>query len=341
MNLRRGVAIGAGMASAAGTAYVLERAGPRRYLVVEDALARTGPTVPAGLRHHVVPMSDGGRLHAVEHGDGPTVVLVHGITLGVGIWGPQLRSLPGRVLAVSQRGHGQSLAGAEGYGFERLGTDLLEVLSALEVRDAVVVGHSMGGMVVQQLALERPADLGRHARRLVLAATSPGPVAPARLCSVASAGAARALGRAQRHGQTVLPRSVGVWAARAAFGAAPSWQDVALVRAMLDAMAPGALAGLLPHLLAFDVRPGLASVELPVDVVVGSRDVLTPPRTARGIASRVPDASLRVLRGCGHMVMLERPDALAAAIVGSDGEIGGPVRPVEPPAPAGSARNPA
>lgn len=314
MNLRRTAAIGAGVATAAGMAYVLERAGARRFRATDDVLARAGRTLPADLRHHFVPMSDGGRIHAVERGEGPAIVLVHGITLGVGTWAPQLRSLPGRLIAVSQRGHGQSRAGGEGYGFGRLGSDLLEVLAALDVHDAVVVGHSMGGMVVQQLAVERPGDLGGHARRLLLVATGPGPVASARIGALVSAGASRALAGAERRGQGPIPRGLSVWAARTAFGASPSPADVALVGEMLDAMAPSALAGLLPHLVAFDVRDGLPSVRLPVHVLVGTRDVLTPPRTARAIVRRVPGSGLTVLPGCGHMVMLERPDELAAAV---------------------------
>lgn len=323
MNLRRGAAIGAGVATAAGMAYVLERSGARRFRATDEALAKAGRTLPGDLRHHFVPMSDGGRVHAVEHGEGPAVVLVHGITLGVATWAPQLRSLPGRVIAVSQRGHGQSRAGSEGYSFDRLGADLLEVLEALEVRGAVVVGHSMGGMVVQRLAAERPEDLARHGDRLVLVATSAGSTAAARAGAVATVGMVRFLAGAERRGQGPLPRGANVWAARAAFGASPSPADVALVSGMLDAMAPSALAGLVPHLLAFNVREQLGSVAFPVHVMVGTRDLLTPPRTARAIAARVPGSALTVLRGCGHMVMLERPEELAAAIIGTAAR-GGP-----------------
>jgi pimeloyl-ACP methyl ester carboxylesterase len=85
---------------------------------------------------------------------------------------------------------------------------------------------------------------------------------------------------------------------------------VQLLCGMVDSMSPGALAELLPHLFAFDVRDRLGSMALPVDVVVGTRDVLTPPRTARGIVQRVPGARLTLLPGCGHMVMLERAEAL-------------------------------
>jgi pimeloyl-ACP methyl ester carboxylesterase len=319
VNLRRGAVIGAGVVTAAGMAYVLERAGARRWRADDDAIAAAGLTLPPDIRHHFVPVSDGGRIHAVERGEGRPIVLLHGITLGIGTWAPQLRDLDGRVVALSSRGHGQSRAGTEGYGFDRLGSDLLEVLDALAVSDAVLVGHSMGGMVAQLLAVDRPEELARHVQRMVLVATSPGPMARAPLGSAFVAGATRVLGHAERRGRGPLPAGLTVWGARTAFGVAPSAAEVALVRGMLDAMSPTALAGLLPPLVAFDVRSRIGSIRLPTHVVGGSRDVLTPPRTLRAISARVPGATATFLPGCGHMVMLERPEELSAIVDHSQG----------------------
>ena len=314
MNLRRAVGVGVGVGTAAAAAYVLERAGSRRYRMGPDGLAAAGRVLPPDLRHHFVPVSDGGRIHAVERGEGPTTVLVHGILLGVAAWVPQLRDLPGRVVAVSQRGHGQSRPGGGGFTFDRLAADLLEVLEHLDVRDAVLAGHSMGGMVTQLLAVDHPDELARRVRRLVLIATSPGPMRVAPLTPVLSAAAARALSGAERRGKGPLPTSATVWAARASFGARPRPADVELTRAMIDAMSPSAVAELLPNLLRFDVRERITAVSLPTRVVAGTRDALTPPRTARAIASRVPGAELTLLRGCGHMVMLERPQELCSIL---------------------------
>ena len=61
-----------------------------------------------------------------------------------------------------------------------------------------------------------------------------------------------------------------------------------------------------PASCAFDVRARIGAIDLPTWVVVGSRDVLTPPRMARAMAAAIPGPRLVVLRGCGHMVMLER-----------------------------------
>jgi non-heme chloroperoxidase len=314
VKLRRAVGLGAGATGAAGLLYLLQREAARRWRVGADEVAAAGLSLPPDLRHHFVTTSDGGRIHVVERGEGPTSVLVHGITLGIATWAPQLRALDGRVVAMSQRGHGQSRAGTEGYTFERLAGDLTEVLAELDVRDAVLVGHSMGAMIAQLLASSRPDELARRVRRLVLVATSAGPIVASPLAPFVTAVGKRALSGAERRGQGPLPKSATVWASRLAFGVSPSPADVELLGAMLDAMSPGALAGLLPHLLTFDVRDRLGSIALPVHVVVGTRDLLTPPRTARAIVERVPQAGLTVLPGCGHMVMLERAGTLCDLI---------------------------
>lgn len=308
-------------AAAAGTAavvsYAAERAAARRWRVDEEALAASGRTLPADLLHHFVDLSDGGRLHAVERGEGPTVVLVPGITLTLAAWAPQLRQLSRhhRVIALSQRGHGQSTAGTEGYGMERLARDLVEVLDALDVRDAVLCGHSMGGMVVQLLAIRHPEATGRRIARIVLAATSPGPFPLGPLTGPVAALADRGLRLAERRGGGLYPADdAGVWATRLAFGAHPSPADVELTRSIVDAMSPAALKGLVPGLLSFDVRDRLGTLRLPIHAVVGTRDLMTPPRTARAIVAGVPGADLTVLPGCGHMVMLERADELCALL---------------------------
>lgn len=320
MRRRRLLAAGAAAAAAGAAAtigYAAERAAARRWRVDEEALAASGRTLPAELRHHFLDLSDGGRLHAVERGEGPPVVLVPGITLTLATWTPQLRQLSRhhRVIALSQRGHGQSTAGTEGYRMERLAQDLLEVLDALDVRDAVLCGHSMGGMVAQLLAISHPEATGRRVARLVLAATSPGPVARGPLVGPVAALTHRGLRWAERRGGGLFPGDdAGVWATRLAFGSHPSPSDVELTRSIVDAMSPAALQGLVPALLSFDVRDRLGELRLPVHAVVGSRDLLTPPRTARAIVAGVPGADLTVLPGCGHMVMLERADELCALL---------------------------
>lgn len=312
----------AAVAAAAGGAFVLARHA-RRWRVDPEDPAAVALTLPDDLVHHHVPTSDGGSLHVVERGTGRPLVLVHGVMLGVEIWAPQLRRLSGhhRVLAVGQRGHGTSVAGDGGYSLERLADDLLEVMAGLEVTDAVLVGHSMGGMVALVAAVDRAPELRRHVDSLVLVGTSAGPLVHGPAAGLASAGfagaAGRGLRRSDRRGRAILPgQDLGTWMARASFGSHPGAAEVALTRAVLDRMSPAAMASLLGPLLAYDVHRRIHDVDLPTRVVVGTRDVLTPPHMARVIAREIPGAELELLPGCGHMVMLERPGELCDLLEG-------------------------
>jgi len=314
--------VAATVAAAAGGAYVLARHA-RRWQADACDLEAAGLTLPDDLAHHHLPTSDGGSLHVVERGAGRPLVLVHGVMLGVEIWAPQLRRLSGhhRVLAVGQRGHGSSVAGRDGYSMERLADDLLEVLAGLEVFDAVLVGHSMGGMVTLVAAVDRAPELRRHVGSLVLVGTSAGPLVPGPAAALVGAGfagaAGRGLARSERRGLPILPgQDLGTWMARASFGSHPGAAEVALTRAVLDRMSPSAMAALLGPLLTYDVHRRIHDVDLPTRVVVGSRDVLTPPQMARAITREIPGSELEVLPGCGHMVMLERPGELCDLLEG-------------------------
>jgi 3-oxoadipate enol-lactonase len=76
-------------------------------------------------------------------------------------------------------------------------------------------------------------------------------------------------------------------------------------------------------LQAVDFRVGLASVAVPTTVVVGSRDMLTPPRLSRGLAAAIPGARLIELPGAGHMLPYEEPDRLAEIILSAPTPQGG------------------
>lgn len=306
--------VAGGVLAGAGLAYSLEKAAARRWRADARELEAAGRFVPDDVRHRFVPVDDGGRLHVVERGSGRPLVLVHGVSLGIGIWVAQLQGLADqfRVIAVGQRGHGQSLPGDDGYSFDRLADDLLIVLDELGVQESLLVGHSMGGMVVQQLALRHPQALATRAAGLVLVATTaggffpPGPLG-AGLSRATTSVAARGLRHAERRGRGVVPgHDFGLWGTRLGFGARPRAADIELNRAMLAAMSPSALHGLLEPLLGFDVRDQLHRLELPVRVVVGTRDLMTNRRMAQLMAERIPNAELVEMAGCGHMVMLER-----------------------------------
>jgi pimeloyl-ACP methyl ester carboxylesterase len=314
---RRGrvVALGAGAATVAGIAgWALQHRAVSRSSVTAEAMVAEGLTLPDDLRHHFVDVEDGGRIHVVERGQGPPIVLLHGIMLTSALWVHQLRELADhhRVIALDLRGHGQSLPGSEESGIERLASDVASVLDVLGVENAVVVGHSMGGMVALQMAVDMPLDVRR--RRLagiVLTSTTAGPFAtlPGWAGVVRTTGpvTARALLLGERWGAKALPsRDLRWWLVRLGFGADAPAAQVRFVEAMHRGTPSRTLADLIPSLATFDLSARLGSLDLPVLVVVGSHDKLTAPRLARRMAAALPEATLVELPRCGHMPMLER-----------------------------------
>jgi non-heme chloroperoxidase len=319
---RRRLAIGAlalGVGALAG--YVGQRRLSNRWRADEAAMEAAGLVLDDQLLHHQIPVSDGGTIHVVEGGSGPPVVLVHGVTLSVITWARQLAGLSDRhrVIAIDQRGHGPSAAGSDGYTLDRLGEDIVEVLHELDVEAGVLVGHSMGGMATMAAAINSPDRLAEHIGGLVLLDTSSHPLAnvpvPPAVVDRFGARNERILARAGERGRPAISGDARLtWSMRMAYGSRPDPAAIELGRTMMAAMSPASLGPLVRAIGSFKLRDRLGAIDLPTRVVVGSRDLLTPPRHARAIADGIPEAQLVVLPGAGHMVMLERPDELNALI---------------------------
>jgi pimeloyl-ACP methyl ester carboxylesterase len=313
----RWVALGVGAALGVGS-------------VVERQLIRRerARVVPVGEADFVPPVTertietdDGGEIHVLERGQGQPIVLLHGITLAARIWGYQLHDLSAthRVVAIDQRGHGQSRPGREPADLTRLGTDLLTVLEALDLRQAILVGHSMGGMVVLRLLADRPDTLSDRVAGVGLVATSGGPHARLPywelLARTLSRLVALRLHKMNGVGRGLLPPGdLAYLIARGAFGAAPRPAHVELTREIIDDTSVAVVAELLADVMTVDLCRDLGAVDREALVVVGSRDALTPPWQARRLVAALPEAELLTLTGCGHMVMLERREELAASL---------------------------
>jgi pimeloyl-ACP methyl ester carboxylesterase len=312
---RRAVALGAGAASAVAIAgWALQHRAVSRSSVTAEEMTSEGLTLPDDLRHHFVDVEDGGRIHVVERGQGPPLVLLHGIMLSSALWVHQLRDLAPhhRVIAIDLRGHGQSLPGSTGSGIPILAADVRTVLETLGVEHAVLVGHSMGGMVALQLAVDLPvAERRRRLAGIVLTSTTAGPFAtlPGWTGVVRTTGpvTARALLLGERWGAKALPsRDLRWWLTRLGFGADAPAAQVRFVEALHRGTPARTLADLIGSVATFDLSSDLGSLDLPVLVVVGSHDKLTAPRLARRMAAALPEAQLVELPRCGHMPMLER-----------------------------------
>ena len=246
------------------------------------------------------------------------VVLAHGWTNDSRVWSRVVQHLVGgghRVVVYDQRGHGASTIGASGLTLSALAGDLAAVLAHVEAGEAVVAGHSMGGMALQTLAAEDPGVLRARARALVLVSTACDGLArygtpfdrliAAGLCRLVGS---RSIGLATANG------FVGPLVVRPVVGVEPDSSDLRTVGAMFAATPARVRRSLLAAMQAMDLGGSLGSLDMPVLVVSGSDDVLTPPARSCRITQVVPQAHQVLLPGTGHMLPLEEPDVLASLL---------------------------
>lgn len=206
-------------------------------------------------------------------------------------------------------GAGASADGGTGMTVSRFGADVAAVLEQLDIRDAVLAGHSMGGFSVMAFASEHPELLRDRVRGLVLVATAAhGLGAGARTPFVT-----RVLGTGVPSRLLGRPR-LGLLLLRNVVGRQPVYAHVALTRDMFVATPPHVTAACFACFAPMDLRAALAKVDLPSVVMVGSHDMLTPVALSRAIVAALPSARFELLPDAGHMLPLETPDEIAATI---------------------------
>jgi pimeloyl-ACP methyl ester carboxylesterase len=262
---------------------------------------------------HAVAMADGGHLHVEECGSGPPVVLLHGHGANLRVFAPLATRLAtgGRhVVAVDHRGFGLSSAVPASFGFHGLVDDLATLLEVLDLRDAVVVGHSMGGAVALGLAVER-ADLvaQRVAAVVLINSSARGPAdrpLPRAKAAALDWSLTERVGRHGRHGLVLTRANFGVDARR---------RDVEAARAIGLASPAARRQGLTRRLLGIDLSDRLGEVRVPVLVLAGGNDRVVPASESQRIADALPDARLEVFSGAGHMVPMERTAQVAEMIL--------------------------
>jgi pimeloyl-ACP methyl ester carboxylesterase len=267
----------------------------------------------AGLEERIAEVK-GVRMRYFVGGSGPPLVLVHGLGGAASNWTElaPLLARRHRLLVPDLPGHGRSTALPAVSGLEPYADRVALVAEREGMLPAPVVGHSLGGMVVLRLALRRPDDV----KAIVLAGAaglSIGNVFGRQLLSLFTA--VRPGRIAARH------RS---WVARSprlrklVFGFVSVADPVALTNEAVE----GFLAAQLLHtdvdgawqaLRADDPRQELEAIGCPVLVLWGAEDVQLPLDDAFEYTRRLR-AQLRVIPGCGHLLIGERPDACERAI---------------------------
>lgn len=275
-----------------------------------------------GERTRRLEMPDGARLFVEESGPRSKrgVVFVHGSALRTDMWHYQMDAFKGRRLVFFDlRGHGLSLPKGDGdYTVERLAEDLLAVIEDARLEEVVIVGHSVGGMVAQQLCLDHPELQGDVIKGLALLNTTYGPAIETVLGGASIARLERfarrpfdLLGsqsvRLDKLRAVIKPSDAMFWGvAFAAFGPQASARQIDFVYDMTAETPSDVLFDLIKSYRDFDAAGRLDEITVPCLVVSGSEDRLTLSDASVYLADHLLKADLQLLEGAGHMSMLER-----------------------------------
>lgn len=234
------------------------------------------------------------------------LVFLHGIGGSARAWRDQLGFFGDRYHAIAwdMPGYGGSLPLAQAT-IATLAAALTRFLIALEARRPVLVGHSIGGMIVQQFLVDHPGIAGGA----VLAETSPAFGKPDGDWQKAFVAA-----RLDPLDRGATMRDLAAGMVDDLVGEAPDPRGLDAARASMAAVPDVTYRAMVHALVGFDQRAALKRIDVPTLVLSGSRDTNAPAPMMAKMASYIPGARYVEIAGAGHLVNLEQPAAFNAAL---------------------------
>lgn len=237
----------------------------------------------------------------------PTVILLHGAGFDHTTWALQSRWFAHHgysVLAPDLPGHGRS-KGAPLKSIAAMADWTAALMTASGATKARLIGHSMGSLIALETASRHPAMVSALALIGTAATMTVGPD----------------LLKAAENNDSAAIDMVSIWGlgfqAELGGSLAPGlWMHSGAQR-VLEQCRPGVLFSDLYACNAYtNALHAAERIAVPATVILGERDMMTPAKAGKALAAALPNARTIVLHGAGHMMMVERPDELLAALQG-------------------------
>lgn len=243
-------------------------------------------------------------VHYRSDGAGRTIVVfINPLGTDLRVWDDVLTEMAAavRCLRYDKRGHGLTTATPSPYSIDDLADDLIRLLDARDIDQAVLCGLSIGGLIAQRLAIRCPDRI----QALILCDTAARIGEPdmwnARIQAVRTGGLPSIV-------DAVMER----WLTERFRAAQPSayqgWRNL-LMRMPVEGYIGACMA-----VRDADLRQDCAMIRTPTKVLCGAQDISTPPDLVEGFANTIPGASFVLLENAGHLPCIEQPKRVAAQI---------------------------
>jgi pimeloyl-ACP methyl ester carboxylesterase len=243
------------------------------------------------------------RIVVEDEGEGEAVVCLHGLGGTSNTWSPLMPALAGyRVIRPDLPGSGRSGSAGGALTIEKMAEAVVAICARLDVSRAHVLGHSMGTIVAQHLAVAQP----RLVRSLALFGPLIAPPETARANIRARGEKARSEGARGMHDIALALVNASVSAdTRERLPVSAAYVRESLMRQDPEGYARSCEA------LAACTPAAVERIEAPVLLVTGDEDVVAPPQAVRTMAERMSSAAgvrTVILNRCGHWTPIERPE---------------------------------
>lgn len=251
-----------------------------------------GTNIEMTVNNHTVYYTDEGPDNA------PVIILIHGFPFNKSMWNKQVEMLIEnyRVIAYDIRGHGNSTAGTDDFSIELFVDDLLGLMDALKIDRAMLCGLSMGGYI----ALNAVENFPKRFIALILCDTT------------CAADTSEGTEKRMRTIESIQEKGVEQYANDSITNLfAPesfvtSKEKIAAIKEMIMKTS---IQSLSSTLLALTKRKetcaGLANIRIPVLIVVGKEDKITPPDAARLMQKNIKGSILKIIEHAGHLSNIE------------------------------------
>ncbi len=250
------------------------------------------------------------QLYYELHGEGEPLILIPGFGTGLWIWFKQVPKLAEhfRVITFDPRGIARSEGGDHFASMVMLAEDVKELLCALDIEKAHIVGASFGGFVAQEFALAHP----EMTDALVLCCTSYGGTGhiPPSAETLAALASTKGLNTAERVRENLLlafsPEYI---------KAEPKEIERVIELREANFVPEHVYLHQLQAAVGFDLAERVRQIDAPTLVITGDADIIVPMENSRNLAARIPQAELGVVSGGSHTFFIEKADEFNQAVI--------------------------